>query len=94
VKLNLDQIVKISNALANDSRFKILQSISSNPKISCTEVIKALDITQPAVSHHLKILNDAGLIEINRKGQYGLCSLNNAVLEDYLKSIQKIFLKK
>jgi ArsR family transcriptional regulator len=92
--LNIDQILKVSNALANDSRFKILQSISSNPKISCTEVIKSLDITQPAVSHHLKILNDSGLIEINRKGQYGLCSLDNTVIEDYVNSLQKLFMKK
>jgi ArsR family transcriptional regulator len=72
------RIEKISKALADPTRLMIFESISANKEMICGELVALRGVTPATVSHHLKILADAGLIECNRKGQ---CVHNRAVPE-------------
>jgi ArsR family transcriptional regulator len=64
------QIEKISKALADKTRLRIFEAISSQPKMTCGDIVSLRGITAATVSHHLKVLHDAGLIECWRKGQF------------------------
>ena len=56
-------------ALANDARFRILQTIAADGREhTCQELIAALDMTPPAASNHLRILQQADLITTRRRG--------------------------
>jgi ArsR family transcriptional regulator len=72
------RIEKISKALADPTRLMIFESISANKEMICGDLVALRGVTPATVSHHLKILADAGLIECNRKGQ---CVHNRVVPE-------------
>jgi len=57
----------IYKALANPIRLKILDSIKNN-KHCISDIIPITDKSQPDVSHHIKILKNAGLISEQKKG--------------------------
>ena len=54
------RLVKVMKALADPKRFRMLQQIAAAGELSCGEVGAKFALSQPAISHHLKILNDAG----------------------------------
>jgi len=64
------RIEKISKALADATRLKIFEAISAKKEMICGELVAMRGVTPATISHHLKILADAGLIECRRKGQF------------------------
>ncbi len=64
------QIQKISKALADQTRLRIFEAISWRPKMTCGDLVSLRGVTPATVSHHLKVLHDAGLIECRKKGQF------------------------
>jgi len=64
------RIEKISKALADATRLMIFEAISAKKGMVCGELVALRGVTPATVSHHLKILSDAGLIECRRKGQF------------------------
>jgi len=64
------RIEKISKALADATRLMIFEAISARKEMVCGELVALRGVTPATVSHHLKILADAGLIECRRHGQF------------------------
>jgi ArsR family transcriptional regulator len=64
------QIERISKALADQTRLRIFESISSQPKMTCGDIVSLRGVTPATVSHHLKVLCGAGLIECRKVGQF------------------------
>jgi len=64
------RIEKISKALADATRLMIFEAISAKKEMVCGELVALRGVTPATVSHHLKILSDAGLIECRKKGQF------------------------
>jgi ArsR family transcriptional regulator len=60
---------EILKALADATRLQIL-SLLSRQEMAVCELIAALRLSQPAVSHHLKILKQARLVKDNREGKW------------------------
>ena len=71
--MKLARLVKISKALADQTRLMIFRAISARGETTCGEIVTLRGVTPATVSHHLKILADAGLIESSRHGQF-VCS--------------------
>lgn len=89
--MNLKQLEKISKALGDTNRLKILQAIQARKgKLECTTIVSSLDLAQPSISHHLKKLQEAGLIEAHKEGRFYSYTLNEAVLEAYLDRLKKL----
>ena len=61
--LTPQHVIKITKALADPTRFRILQTIANARESCCGELARDFPITQATVSQHLKILADAGLVE-------------------------------
>jgi ArsR family transcriptional regulator, arsenate/arsenite/antimonite-responsive transcriptional repressor len=64
------RIEKISKALADSTRLMIFEAISAKKHMVCGELVALRGVTPATVSHHLKILLEAGLIECRREGQF------------------------
>lgn len=78
-----DNIVKVAKALSDKTRIMILKEIGNKGKITCREAEKISNLSQPTVSHHLKILDEAGLLNTIKKGRYVIISVNYHTLEAF-----------
>lgn len=86
--LTLKQIEKISKALGDTNRLKILQHISKKGGCGqCSEIQDVIDLTQPSISHHIKILLEAGLIEQEKEGRNHKYTLNDQLVKDYTSTV-------
>ena len=89
--MDLKHFEKISKALGDINRLKILEDISSKGgTMQCAEIVKILELAQPSVSHHIKTLIDAGLLEPEKNGRNYTYTLNRALLENFEKKLTSI----
>ena len=77
VEGSLKRGAKLFKALSDANRLKLLKLLKVRPMCVC-ELMLALGITQPTASHHLGILEEAGLVEGKRKGKWIFYELVNA----------------
>jgi ArsR family transcriptional regulator len=68
--LSLDEFLRIAKALADGTRFAILERIAATGDAACQRLCQHFPVSQPTMSHHLRVLVDVGLIEMRRDGQY------------------------
>ena len=92
--MNLRQIEKIAKALADETRLKLYEHIASHDRVSCSALVELRDVTPATISHHLKILSEAGLITCRRDGQFVLNQANPEVLEEFTKSLKALTVKR
>jgi ArsR family transcriptional regulator len=78
-----ENIVRIAKALSDKARIKILKEIAAKGSISCGDAEKVVDLSQPTVSHHIKILTEAGLLNTEKNGRHIRISVNNKTLEEF-----------
>jgi len=83
VKTEEENITRIAKALSDKTRIRILKEIASRGSISCGDAEKVADLSQPTVSHHLKILVDAGLLNTEKDGRHVILSVNKKALEEF-----------
>lgn len=89
--MNLKQVEKISKALGDVNRLKILKAIQScDKKMECSTINALLELSQPSVSHHIKKLVEAGLIEPQKEGRFYFYSLNREVLDNYFNALKQL----
>jgi ArsR family transcriptional regulator, arsenate/arsenite/antimonite-responsive transcriptional repressor len=86
-----DRLMKIAKALADPTRFGILQAIAAAEERSCGALAKRFPITQATCSQHLKILLEAGLIAMRREGQFHYYSMAHDTLEAYRRALGAAF---
>ena len=67
--------VDFAKALADETRQKIM-ALCCCQEISVNDIVSKIDVAQPTVSHHLKILRIAGLVHSIRRGKEIYYSLN------------------
>ncbi len=84
---DIKKLVKVSKALADENRYKIYKLISEKGEIACKDITAAFPLSQPTISHHLKVLVESGLIKFRKEGQWSYFSINQEILESYLSSL-------
>ncbi len=84
------RIEKISKALADETRLRIFEAISAKDHMNCGEIVSMRGVTPATVSHHLKILSEAGLIECRRQGQFVYSRVLPAAIKGYARALTKI----
>ena len=82
------EMIKIFKALSVDSRLQILKLIKDK-KLCVNAITKRINISQPAVSQHLSILKDAGLVKNDRYGSIIHYSINLNRLDEFKKSVRE-----
>jgi ArsR family transcriptional regulator len=84
------EIEKISKALADRTRLRIFEAISASMHMTCGEIVSMRGVTPATVSHHLKILSEAGLIACRREGQFVYSQAVPETVAAYARSLAKI----
>jgi len=89
IQMNPKKAEKISKALSDPHRLRIIQEIKTQDDILfCCELDKVLNLSQPSICHHLKILTDTELITPEKEGRYVKYRLNHEVLDAYISFLQ------
>lgn len=85
------QFHRIAKALSDPSRFDILKRISScgGEEIACSGLNESCSLTKATLSHHLKELTDAGLIEARRESRFMYLQARRDVLQEYMEELKR-----
>jgi ArsR family transcriptional regulator len=88
--MDRSEVEKISKALADRTRLRIFEAISASDHMNCGEIVSMRGVTPATVSHHLKILSDAGLIACRREGQFVYSESVPETIAAYTRALAKI----
>lgn len=75
----------VFKALSDVNRRKIIRLLRKNVEMTAGEIAEKFAISKPAISEHLKILKNAGLVFSLKKGQYVEYSLNTSIFEEIME---------
>jgi DNA-binding transcriptional ArsR family regulator len=78
----------VFGALADPTRRRIVERLARRP-LTVGEIAKEFPISQPAISKHVRVLEDAGLLERTIEGRVHYCTLAPHTMEQVLKWIER-----
>ena len=84
-----DKQSRFFKALADETRLRILKLLEVREMCVC-EVMVALDLTQPTASHHLGILENAGLVKNRKEGQWSFYSIADPKLIENMRKLNLV----
>src|SRR5436309_8677069 len=87
--VDAEQFQRIAKALADPRRFEILEHIATRAEVGCQRLCGCFPVRQATISHHLKELASAGLVESRRDGQFVYYRTRPAVLEEYMAELRR-----
>ncbi len=87
--MNELKVAQICKALGDSNRLAIIQMLSDGEKCGC-KLLEKFDITQPTLSHHMKILTDCGLVNARKEGKWHHYSINGNTLCDFKNYIDNL----
>lgn len=85
-----DHLLRIVKALADPTRIHLFREIARRKRVTCTEVGEIADLAQPTISHHIKLLVDAGLVNAEKDGRYTILSVNKDSMEELSVFVKKL----
>ncbi len=80
-------MLRFLQALGSESRLKLIRLLSRSGSLCVGAIAQRLDLTQSAVSQHLRILEEAGLVLPERRGMRVHYSIARSVLESWLEEL-------
>src|SRR5574344_1684414 len=91
--MDSEQAALVCKALGDTNRRQIVQSLTGGGLCAC-KLLEQFSITQPTLSHHMKILCDSGLVDSRKDGKWTYYSLNCAMFKEFKLFIGNITCKK
>ena len=90
--------IVLLKAIADPKRLLIIEMLARNENCSCDEFcgcrllenVEELEISQPTLSHHMKILCDCGITMARREGKRTYYTLNHDVIDEFLQFLTTI----
>ncbi|HEY6001880.1 MAG TPA: metalloregulator ArsR/SmtB family transcription factor [Anaeromyxobacter sp.] len=83
--------IRVARALGDPNRFRLLKLIVARDEVSCVELTALLRLAQATVSHHLKVLSDAGLVSVRKEGAFHYYRFRPAVLAAHGAALSAAF---
>ena len=84
MELEARHVVAVFKAFGDENRIRVLQMLCSGEKCAC-KLLEELNVTQPTLSHHMKILCDSGVVVGRKEGKWMYYSIS-AAGADYAKA--------
>ncbi len=88
--LTPENLHAISRALSDPKRFAILQQIAANEHLMCSQLNAQDCLSAATISHHLRELQEAGLVDSRRDGRRMRLTLRRPVWNAYIRHLQQL----
>lgn len=88
-RYQLDEQIAILKALSDVNRLKIIDMLSCGEMCACN-ILLYLNITQPTLSHHMRVLMDCGLVDSRKEGVWVHYSINRENIDRFINFIRYI----
>jgi ArsR family transcriptional regulator len=92
ISTDIDITLRGFQALADPTRLRILQALEGGPRCVCQIQEDLPQVAPNLLSHHLRVLREAGLVHATKRGRWVDYSLNGAALEALRSSIPRPWL--
>ncbi len=83
------EYAKVFKAFCDETRLMVLSLLQSGEKCACV-LLEKVNVGQPTLSHHMKILVDSGVVYARKQGKWTHYSLNKEILVDLDDYIEKL----
>jgi ArsR family transcriptional regulator, arsenate/arsenite/antimonite-responsive transcriptional repressor len=80
-------LAKVFVALGDEHRQRILLTFEKGERLTVGQIAEVATLSRPAVSHHLKILRQAGVLDAQREGREVYLRINREALEEALSTV-------
>lgn len=84
-----EEVSVICKAMSDPNRLRIIEMLTRGEKCGC-ELLDELHVTQPTLSHHMKVLGDCGLTASRKEGKWSYYSINCGKFREYKEYISGI----
>lgn len=84
-----DQEVKVFKAFCDPNRLRILNILKTGEHCAC-ELLEILNVGQSTLSHHMKLLTDAGIVNIRKDGKWSHYSLSKDGIQFVIEYLQQL----
>ena len=92
MEIDEKRAAQIFKALCDENRIRIIKLLNTGEKCAC-KLLEELNITQPTLSHHMKILCDSGIVTGRKEGKwmhYSVSSEGSETAVEYLNELTKL----
>ncbi len=83
-------IASICKALSDTNRLQIIEILAGSDEKCARDILEKFKITQPTLSHHMKILAECGLVSSRKDGKWNHYSVNKKTLKEFRKYIKNL----
>lgn len=84
-----EEVANICKAMSDSNRLRIIEMLTQGEKCGC-KLLEELQVTQPTLSHHMKVLSDCGLVSSYKDGKWQHYSINCKKFKEYKEYIAAI----
>ena len=84
-----EEVATICKAMSDTNRLRILEILTQGEKCGCN-LLEELQVTQPTLSHHMKVLSDCGLVNSYKDGKWHHYSINCKRFKEFKKYLAAI----
>lgn len=78
--MNTEEAARAFKALGDENRLRIARIVAERGDVCACRLLDELDMTQPTLSHHMKLLRDCGVVKARKEGRWMHYSLNREVV--------------
>jgi ArsR family transcriptional regulator len=79
--------IQIAKALADPTRHAIVREVRKAGELTCSQVCGGFSCSQPTISHHVKALQEAGIINVREDGTFRRLSVNESLMNEFAGSV-------
>ena len=90
--MNESEIALICKALGDENRVQIIKMLTGGELCAC-KILDAFNITQPTLSHHMKILTECNLVNARKEGKWTYYSINCKKFSDFKSAVSQFTCK-
>lgn len=88
-RMTREEVSQICKAMSDTNRLRIIEMLTTGEKCGC-DLLEELQVTQPTLSHHMKVLSDCGLVSSYKEGKWQHYSINCECFSEFKEHLNSI----